>query len=77
MKTFDVTELRRYDIPDEQSHTPRFASMTRWRQLPKGWHMAAFPSWLRVYVQDVNATYKRALAASTVSVQAIPACVAP
>ncbi|HXI38610.1 MAG TPA: hypothetical protein VNH83_01465 [Bryobacteraceae bacterium] len=51
--------------------------MTRWRQLPKGWHMAAFPSWLRVYVQDVNATYKRALAASTVSVQAIPACVAP
>jgi len=70
-KTFDATELRRYDMPDGSiMHAEVRIDDTVVMIADGGGAWPAFPSWLHVYVQDVDATYQRALAAGGVSVQA-------
>ena len=70
-KTFDATELRRYDMPDGSIMDAEVRIDDTVVMIADGggaW--PAFPSWLHVYVQDVDATYQRALDAGGVSVQA-------
>jgi PhnB protein len=62
-KAFDATELRRYDMPDGSIMHAEV------RIGDAGCEWPAFPSWLHVYVQDVDATYGRALDAGGISVQ--------
>ena len=70
-KTFDATELRRYDMPDGSiMHAEVRIDDTVVMIADGGGAWPAFPSWLHVYVQDVDATYQRALEAGGVSVQA-------
>jgi|SRR5882724_744701 len=70
-KTFDATELRRYDMPDGSiMHAEVRIDDTVVMIADGGGAWPAFPSWLHVYVQDVDATYQCALAAGCVSVQA-------
>jgi PhnB protein len=69
-KTFDATELRRYDMPDGSiMHAEVRIDDTVVMIADAGGAWPAFPSWLHVYVQDVDATYRRALASGGVSVQ--------
>jgi uncharacterized glyoxalase superfamily protein PhnB len=69
-KTFDATELRRYDLPDGSiMHAEVRIDDTVVMIADAGGSYPAFPSWLHVYVQDVDATYGRALEAGGVSVQ--------
>jgi PhnB protein len=70
-KTFNATELRRYDMPDGSiMHAEVRIDDTVVMIADGGGAWPAFPSWLHVYVQDVDATYQRALEAGGVSVQA-------
>ena len=70
-KTFDAAELRRYDMPDGSiMHAEVRIDDTVVMIADGGGTWPAFPSWPHVYVQDVDATYQRALAAGGVSVQA-------
>ena len=70
-KTFDATELRRYDMPGGSiMHAEVRIDDTVVMIADGGGAWPAFPSWLHVYVQDVDATYQRALEAGGVSVQA-------
>ena len=70
-KAFDATELRRYDMPDGTiMHAEVRIDDTVVMIADGGGAWPAFPSWLHVYVQDVDATYRRALEAGGVSVQA-------
>ncbi|MCY1074024.1 VOC family protein [Archangium lansingense] len=69
-KTFDATELRRYDNPDGSiMHAEVRIDDTVVMLADGGGSFPAFPVWLHVYVPDVDATYRRALAAGGVSVQ--------
>ncbi len=69
-KTFDATELRRYDMPDGSiMHAEVRIDDAVVMIADAGGAWPAFPSWLHVYVQDVDATYRRALASGGVSVQ--------
>jgi PhnB protein len=69
-KAFDATELRRYDMPDGSvTHAEVRIDDTVVMIGDAGGEWPAFPSWLHVYVQDVDATYRRALEAGGVSVQ--------
>jgi uncharacterized glyoxalase superfamily protein PhnB len=69
-KTFDATELRRYDMPDGSiMHAEVRIDDTVVMIADGGGAWPAFPSWLHVYVQDVDAIYQRALEAGGVSVQ--------
>jgi uncharacterized glyoxalase superfamily protein PhnB len=68
--TFDVTELRRYDMPDgSMMHAEVRVDDTVVMLADGGGAWPAFPVWLHVYVDDVDATYQRALKAGGVSVQ--------
>ena len=69
-KTFDATELRRYDSPDGTIlHAEVRIDDTVVMLSDGGGQFPAFPIWLHVYVPDVDATYRRALEAGGVSVQ--------
>lgn len=69
-KTFDATELRRYDSPDGSiMHVEVRIDDTVVMLSEGGGSFPAFPVWLHVYVPDVDATYRRALEAGGVSVQ--------
>jgi len=69
-KTFDATELRRYDSPDGTIlHAEVRIDDTVVMLSDGGGQFPAFPVWLHVYVPDVDATYRRALEAGGVSVQ--------
>ncbi|MFN7132884.1 MAG: VOC family protein [Myxococcales bacterium] len=68
--TFDATELRRYDNPDGTVMHAEVKIGDSVVMLGDGnaqW--TPFPSFLHVYVPDVDATYRRALEAGGVSVQ--------
>ncbi len=69
-QTFDATELRRYDKPDGSvMHAEVRIDDTVVMLGDGGEAWPAFPSFLHVYVPDVDAAYRRALAAGGVSVQ--------
>ncbi len=69
-KTFDASDLRRFDGPDGRIvHAELRIDDTVVMIAEAGGNYPAFPVWLHVYVQDVDATYKKALAAGAVSVQ--------
>ncbi len=69
-QTFDAEELRRFDNPDGSiAHAEIRIDDTVIMLADGGEAAPAFPAWLHVYVPDVDATYRRALAAGGVSVQ--------
>lgn len=69
-KTFDASELRRFDGPDGRiMHAEVRIDDTVVMISEAGGNYPAFPVWLHVYVPDVDATYKKALAAGGVPVQ--------
>jgi PhnB protein len=70
-QTFGATELRRYDMPDGSiMHAEIRVDDTVVMIADGGGEWPPFPSWLHVYVPDVDATYARALKAGGASVQA-------
>lgn len=70
-KTFDAVELRRHDKPDGSiMHMELRIDDTVVMLAAAGGEWPAFPVWLHVYVDDVDETYTRALAAGGVAVQA-------
>jgi PhnB protein len=69
--TFGARELRRYDLPDGSiMHAEVQIGDTVVMIGDAGEKWPAVPAHLHVYVKDVDATYRRALAAGGVSVQA-------
>ena len=69
-QTFDATELRRYDKPDGSiMHIEVRIDDTVVMLADADGTWPAFPVWLHVYVDDVDQTYRRALAAGGVSIQ--------
>jgi uncharacterized glyoxalase superfamily protein PhnB len=69
-KTFGVTALRRFDTPDGKiMHAEVAIGDTVVMIADAGGNYPAFPVWLHVYVEDVDATYKKALEAGGVAVQ--------
>ncbi|MFY0526058.1 VOC family protein [Archangium gephyra] len=69
-KAFDATELRRFDSPDGSiMHVEVRIEDSVVMLSDGGGPFPAFPVWLHLYVPDVDATYRRALAAGGVSVQ--------
>ncbi|MCI0574576.1 MAG: VOC family protein [Chloroflexi bacterium] len=70
IEAFDAQQLRRYDNPDGSiMHAEVKIDDTVVMIADGGEGYPAFPIWLHVYVPDVDATYRRALAAGGVSVQ--------
>lgn len=70
-KTFDAEELRRFNTPEGKiMHGEVRVGDTVVMIADGGGNYPAFPAWLHVYVPDVDATYKKALAAGGSSVQA-------
>jgi PhnB protein len=69
-QTFGARELRRYDLPDGSiMHAEVQIGDTVVMIGDAGEKWPAVPAHLHVYVKDVDATYRRALAAGGVSVQ--------
>lgn len=69
-KTFDATELRRYDKPDGSiMHAEVRIDDTVVMIADAGGTFPAFLVWLHVYVEDVDATYSKALEAGGESAQ--------
>lgn len=69
-QAFDTAELRRYDMPDGSiMHAEVRIGNTVVMLGDAGGHWPAFPSWMHLYVDNVDVTYQRALAAGGVSVQ--------
>ena len=69
-QTFGARELRRYDMPDGSiMHAEIQIGETVVMLGDAGENWPAVPAHLHVYVQDVDATYDRALQAGGVSVQ--------
>jgi uncharacterized glyoxalase superfamily protein PhnB len=71
IKVFDATQLRRYDGPDGSVRHAEVRigdSVVMIGEAGEQW--PAIPTFLHVYVADVDATYRRALDAGGVSVQA-------
>src|SRR6266481_3046409 len=69
-KTFDATDLRRFDMPDGKiMHAEVRINDTVVMIADAGGAYRAFPVWLYVYVPDAQGTYKKALAAGGVSAQ--------
>jgi uncharacterized glyoxalase superfamily protein PhnB len=69
-QTFGATDLRRYDMPDGTiMHAEVRIDDTVVMMGDGGPEWPPFSSFLHVYVPDVDATYRRALAAGGVSVQ--------
>jgi PhnB protein len=67
---FDATALRRFDNPDGTiMHAEVRVGDSVVMIAEAGGGYPAFPVWLHVYVPDVDALFKRALAAGGVSVQ--------
>ena len=67
-KTFNATELRRFDGPEGKiSHVEVRIEDSVVMLSDGGGSFPAFPAWLHVYVPDVDATYQRALAAGATS----------
>jgi PhnB protein len=67
---FGATELRGYDMPDGSvMHAELRIGDTAVMIGDAGGEWPAFPSWLHIYVDDVDATYRRALTAGGASVQ--------
>jgi uncharacterized glyoxalase superfamily protein PhnB len=70
-QTFDAEELRRFDHPDGSiMHAEVRIDDTVVMLADGSDDVPAFPVWLHVYVPDVEVTYRRALAAGGVAVQA-------
>ena len=70
-QAFDATELRRYDNADGTvMHVELRIGESVIMMGDSGGQWPAFPSWLHVYVKDVDETYRRALAAGGESAQA-------
>jgi uncharacterized glyoxalase superfamily protein PhnB len=70
-QTFEARELRRYDMPDGSiMHAEVQIGETVVMLGDAGENWPAVRAHLHVYVQDVDATYERALQAGGVSVQA-------
>jgi uncharacterized glyoxalase superfamily protein PhnB len=68
--TFDATQLRRFDTPDGKIlHAEVRIDDTVIMVADAGGTYPAFPSWLHVYVNDVDKTYQRALAAGGTALQ--------
>ena len=63
-EAFGATELRRFDMPDGTIMHDSVIMLG-----DGGGEWPAFPSWIHVYVADVDATFGRALEAGGVSVQ--------
>ena len=69
-RAFDSVNLRRFDAPDGRvMHAEVRVGDTVVMISDANATYPAFPVWLHVYVPDVDATYKKALAAGGVSVQ--------
>ncbi len=69
-QVFEATELRRYDKPDGSvMHAEVLIGDTVIMIGDSGGQWPPLPSFLHVYVEDVDATYRRALAAGGISVQ--------
>jgi PhnB protein len=69
-QTFDATELRRYDMPDGTiMHAEVRIDDTVVMVGDAGGKWQPVPAFIHVYVPDVDATYRRALAAGGVSLQ--------
>ena len=69
-RAFGATELRRYDMPDGSiMHAEVRIDDSVIMLADAGGTWPAFPIWLHVYVADVDAVYRNALAAGGVSVQ--------
>lgn len=69
-ETFDATELRRYDMPDGTvMHAEVRVGDTVVMIADGGGEWPPFLSWMHVYVPDVDATYRRGLAAGGTSAQ--------
>jgi PhnB protein len=69
-KTFDATDLRRFDGPDGKiMHAEVRIGDTVVMIADAAGPYPAFPVWLHVYVPDADATYKKALEAGGISVQ--------
>ena len=69
-RVFDATKLRRYDMPDGSiMHAEVRIDDTVVMIGDAGPEWPAFASWLHVYVNDVDATYRRAIEAGGMSVQ--------
>lgn len=69
-RTFDATDLRRFDTQDGKiMHAEVRIGDTVVMIADASSAYPAFPVWLHVYVPDVDATYKKALAAGGISVQ--------
>ena len=69
-QTFDAVPLRRYDNADGTiMHSEARVGDTVIMIADAGGPHPAFPVWLHVYVPDVDATYKKALAAGGISAQ--------
>jgi PhnB protein len=70
VESFDATHMRRYDSPDGSiMHAEVRIDDTVVMITEGGGDNPAFPIWLHVYVPDVDASYRRALAAGGVSVE--------
>jgi PhnB protein len=69
VESFEATQTRRYDGPDGSiMHAEVRIDDTVVMITEGGGDNPAFPIWLHVYVPDVDASYRRALAAGGVSV---------
>jgi len=69
-RAFDGVNLRRFDAPDGRiMHAEVRISDTVVMISDANATYPAFPVWLHIYVPDVDATYKKALAAGGISVQ--------
>ena len=69
-RTFDGVNLRRFEDPSGRiMHAEVRVDDTVVMVSDANKMFPAFPVWLHVYVPDVDATYKKALAAGGVSVQ--------
>jgi len=69
-QAFGATELRRFDMPDGTiMHAEVRIDDSVIMIADGGGEWPPFPSWLHVYVADVDATFGRALEAGGVSVQ--------
>jgi len=69
-QAFGATALRRFDMPDGTVMHAELRiddSVVMLAEAGEGW--PAFPAWLHLYVADVDATYRRAVALGGVPVQ--------
>jgi uncharacterized glyoxalase superfamily protein PhnB len=69
-ETLDATPLRRFDLPDGSiMHAEIQIDDTVVMIADSGGAFPSFPVWLHVYVPDVDASYRRMIAAGGLSVE--------